>query len=211
MFQTYCYSYLSKTSKIAQLKMLSNPCLSPSATIRIDGVLATWNSLPGTFFCLDVPIFQFWIGVCLPHPPDSTKEICYGDLVTRRSCDENLVTEILWQKLPHTLIPIVFVKLCPPRTDGSFLARDTSTRTHRQRSHPKWYYSSREFSSWTSSRKLEAPSSPHVDRGCLNTRDSERKNVLNQSEPLQSYWQQEQIEMNTCVCRRSPAHFLREG
>ena len=32
-------------------------------------------------------------------------------------------------KLPHTLIPIVFVKLCPPRTDGSFLARDTSTHT----------------------------------------------------------------------------------
>ena len=36
--------------------------------------------------------FQFWIGVCLPHPPDSTKEICYGDLVT------DLVTEILWRR-----------------------------------------------------------------------------------------------------------------
>ena len=80
---------------------------------------------PVRFFCF----FQFWIGVCLPHPPDSTKEICYGDLVTRRSCDGDLVTEILWQKLPHTLIPIVFVKLCPPRTDGSCLARDTSTHT----------------------------------------------------------------------------------
>ena len=63
--------------------------------------------------------FQSWIGVCLAHPPGSTKEICYGDLVT----------EILWQKLPHSLIPIVFVKLCPPRTGGSFLARDTSTHT----------------------------------------------------------------------------------
>ena len=82
------------------------------------------------YLCLSTYIvFQFWIGACLPHPPDSTKEICYGDLVTRRSCDEDLVTEILWQKLPHTLIPIVFVKLCPPRTDGSFLERDTSTHT----------------------------------------------------------------------------------
>ena len=59
----------------------------------------------------------------------SVTEILWrGDLVTRRSCDEDLVTEILWQKLPHTLIPIVFVKLCPPRTD-SFLARYTSTHT----------------------------------------------------------------------------------
>ena len=57
------------------------------------------------------------------NPPDSSKEICYGDLVTE------ILLRRFWQKLPHTLIPIVFVKLCPPRTDGSFLARDTSTHT----------------------------------------------------------------------------------
>ena len=51
------------------------------------------------------------------------------EILLRRSFYGNLVTEILWQKLPHTLIPIVFVKLCPPRTDGSCLARDTSTHT----------------------------------------------------------------------------------
>ena len=49
--------------------------------------------------------FQFWIGVCLAHPPDSTKEICYGDSVTEIPTQS--VTEILLRRFcdrnSHTL------------------------------------------------------------------------------------------------------------
>ena len=38
-------------------------------------------SFAATLVC-HYEIIPILIGVCLAHPPDSTKEICYGDLVT---------------------------------------------------------------------------------------------------------------------------------